>query len=854
MKIRSLCGKLTGTLVSLLKLPFTLSKFVITNPTKAILGLLYGQSQAVNALTKTKVSYFTYPIAVDSPYTLVGYMDGHVETALLHCVHAGLVFNFPNGTYRELHYGQNVNDSRDLVIEYVDSHYPNQWRGWCDPTVIYPNDQPQFDIQLNNWQAQHKVGDMLFIYSPAEKKWQGHIITNNAENKLQKAQTDSCDHLIAEELNALHKDPDYTELTLKKWIRHYKIFGDYTPFCWKGEYEIGDLPDGIDYEVMKTAIFAAWNDTSYVFGRHDSWEMVRWFAEKLHVAGPLSGPLGREWNIGHAVRYLFRLIERTRSLQIPEFSSTEESLTYISNNIQVTFRDIGRELHNFFKGIKKFYKSIENNPNINPAFKFVVRSIFFLLVHCHYLIIGFYSFQRIRNKMHNQVQALGYEQILEHSIATQISGPKQYLGSLINLNSMDERPGSFLAYEQIVAKIPNNYLRFKCKFRQIALPGKLNGEFWAMGFSPSEKTKNNKLAFYIPGTASSLRNTEIEETIATHLVNALEMPVILIAHRLAPGHKWPIPLLDVCQAIEHFYNEYNQPEVTVAGYSSGGLYAVLATLIISYKNIFVQRLILFAPLLDLSREFGCWTQEKHQQFTEYLPPSLSKDQGKLFKLKADAANDKFMSEGSFKEIIRNLFTENYYGNPKQLRSYSPAWFSIQMLSSIKKFPEVKIIIGEHDFFRIETQVFFSKLLAAKKSVKMLVLENENHSVIWQKLYPIYLSQVIPEQRAGQTSETAKKCLFELDVSLRQFCQQSKQIAQELVGEKDENVKASKKKEKEKLFNLSQSYFEKFKSEARDIIIADKFLFFRSAPIINHPVKNADYKEDSPVLRSVTFTG
>jgi acetyl esterase/lipase len=265
----------------------------------------------------------------------------------------------------------------------------------------------------------------------------------------------------------------------------------------------------------------------------------------------------------------------------------------------------------------------------------------------------------------------------------------------------------------------------------------------------------NKITFYIPGTASVTTNAEIELCIGTHLAYALHSSVLIIDHDLAPETPWPFNLIQVCRIIKHFID--NNPKVDeyiLAGFSTGGYFATFIPFILGRLNqekYRFNRLILFAPMED------CGAELRHPQYTEWnerqlaqLPiPSDFKDDpvGKLKILRALIdPKDYFESNfaGLHECLIKDCFPK-YKKQEKGLREVSPLWFDNASFNS-DLFPDTTIIVGQRDCFRIDSELFYAKLKDSNCKVTKIVLPAINHGLIWKSIYPIYLAQPIIRPR------------------------------------------------------------------------------------------------------------
>lgn len=726
------------------------ARYAMNNPITMMISLVLMQARLAQAEDDIQVFYLTYPLNANSTLPLTERADSHIVTAVMHAVHTGLLFALANGTFYELHYGQhkwNKPESNQEVFEYVNSHYPNHWLGNCcncgaDVTENY--NQTELEIWLN----QHSVGDVLFNYLPMIEEWRGYIITNSdREYETKLIDIDSSTYKELDQINHLQKNRpgDISYQTLTNYIRREKLFGPYTPFCWKGHYEIAPLPSYLTYPDAKKIIFEQWNNTKYIFGIHDCWEMIIWFSKEYLKVSPekLGGPLGTYVNSpGHALRNIGKL---------SHWLIYDRNFTHIDP--EDYFNDISDSMENFFDTLKKETRNslhgLANSNLIQFLAKNRYTNILLVLIKLIYFSTPYILFSSlvyaINNKIfrrQNKKNPLYHEvDVFLNWLGKQVSGPKEYHGTLMEGELKSGLP--HMNYQQEVDRIPPAFSKFICQSEQFKFDDPDSNGFFAYLFSPyKQRHPIKEIAFFIPGTASSLHNKAICDTITSHLVNALNMPVIAITHRVAPYHRWPILFYDVYQTIIFFYKKYNEPNLVLTGYSSGGYYATLATLMLSKNKIKVNRLLLFAPLLDISGEFAYKKNQEEKYYKRYIPPELEISYPDYQKIYQDSQQDKLFDDHKFNDIITKCYPNNFLKNPRLLRGCSPAWISISALKNLSYFPETTIITGDLDYFKMDSIIFYKKLVAAKKTCFLFLLPQKKHDVFWIHLFPIYLSQFV----------------------------------------------------------------------------------------------------------------
>lgn len=250
-----------------------------------------------------------------------------------------------------------------------------------------------------------------------------------------------------------------------------------------------------------------------------------------------------------------------------------------------------------------------------------------------------------------------------------------------------------------------------------------------------------KVVFYIPGTAFYMGNTAIDTTTATHLSLALEAPVVCTNHSLGPELPWPHNIDDVCRTIDQYRVDGERPrEISIVGYSSGGLLAVLAALILKKRDLEIKELILLFPLLDLGGEFR---DSDATVIKDFIPPFTQTNASALRNAVTLTRRDRFFDGGErdgkpFAAAIAYGFKEEDRKDLSKLRRYSPAWFKPETL---KELPSIKIITRKTDYFRLEAKIFQENLIAAGQTPTVITLPNEDHAGVWDHLHTVYLTDL-----------------------------------------------------------------------------------------------------------------
>ena len=365
-----------------------------------------------------------------------------------------------------------------------------------------------------------------------------------------------------------------------------------------------------------------------------------------------------------------------------------------------------------------------------------------------------------------------------------------YQGELRRLPSARNNVRS---HQQNVAKITAHYTSFPCNQQETYKVTTSTGELahrLAIPYPSSvassstaltENTGQSEITFYIPGTAFSVENYEIDDLIASHLVNALNTKVMHMDHRKAPHSQWPCQLVDICDSILAYVNEQKQegkqPIINIAGYSSGGLIATLAAIVLQNFGIKVGRLILFAPLLDLGGELRMQPVEPDVEdfakFKPYLPNHFQQNSSNLTPLQQQAKRDTCFTPERFNQFIHTAFGNSELESFENLRNYSPVWFRKECFNP-DIFPQTTIITGENDYFRPDIEVFFERLRDANCNATKIVIPNSDHTLFWNRIFPLYLSQPICKLSDSTEVVPSFESIQAIDATLKKGSSQSSQ--------------------------------------------------------------------------------
>ena len=144
--------------------------------------------------------------------------------------------------------------------------------------------------------------------------------------------------------------------------------------------------------------------------------------------------------------------------------------------------------------------------------------------------------------------------------------------------------------------------------------------------------------FYIPGTAFVARESEFTHMLCSHLCEQTQQQIIVIHPRLAPENKFPIGQDDCFLTFKAFIQSkianIDIKQITLAGYCSGGNFAIQMALSAREEAISIKHLLLISPFVDLSRSHNDYKNIENQDETiseefaawcskMYVPSSIS---------------------------------------------------------------------------------------------------------------------------------------------------------------------------------------------------------------------------------------
>lgn len=338
--------------------------------------------------------------------------------------------------------------------------------------------------------------------------------------------------------------------------------------------------------------------------------------------------------------------------------------------------------------------------------------------------------------------------------------------ALLTLNDAD-----FMVYRNMVSTATSIFPYYPTKQTNVPIKLAKGGHLENRMITSIDNniTVKKSLTIYIPGTASSVENSKIDTMLCSHLASALNSCVIRCHHRLAPENRWPKQLNDIVHAIVQYHNKYQPDNLILTGYSSGGLIAFLACLILKKLNINLHRLVLFCPLMDLSGEFREINPDNFSNYASDLPNEFQSFPTSIYNLQKLKEQDSLFKNpmvNPFSEVICKCFGEKYLQKPKELRFFSPSWFNENMLKQLN-FPATTFIVSEKDYFRIDVEVLYMKMLLAGIQTTKIIIPDSDHTLLWKHIFPIYLAQN-PQHASKETRQSPSKLFQKILVTEEQL--------------------------------------------------------------------------------------
>ena len=155
-----------------------------------------------------------------------------------------------------------------------------------------------------------------------------------------------------------------------------------------------------------------------------------------------------------------------------------------------------------------------------------------------------------------------------------------------------------------------------------------NGTIPLYIYTPME-LKNSAALIYFSGSGFVHGNNKVQDIFCRSLANATCAKIIDVFYRSAPENKYPIGVNDAYVSTRWVFDnasklKIDRNKIGVCGYSSGGNFAALVTIMARNEKLPLLCQILVAPALDLSR-----SMPSHQtKGTGYILDKEKNERGK----------------------------------------------------------------------------------------------------------------------------------------------------------------------------------------------------------------------------------
>ena len=167
--------------------------------------------------------------------------------------------------------------------------------------------------------------------------------------------------------------------------------------------------------------------------------------------------------------------------------------------------------------------------------------------------------------------------------------------------TLTEQRAKVLATASLGTRLFDRYIRIK-NIENTSINGR-HGKIPIRIYRPNEKN-NVPVIVYFHGGGFVQYNLDSHDNVCRRLCKMNEAVVISVDYRLAPEHKFPIPLEDCYDASKWIYENHSnlrieQSEIFIAGDSAGGnLATVVCKLLLKKENIRLAGQILVYPCTD----------------------------------------------------------------------------------------------------------------------------------------------------------------------------------------------------------------------------------------------------------------
>lgn len=188
--------------------------------------------------------------------------------------------------------------------------------------------------------------------------------------------------------------------------------------------------------------------------------------------------------------------------------------------------------------------------------------------------------------------------------------------------------------------------------------------FWLRSYTPPEIASED-IGVYIHGGGWAMGSVDGEDAITRLLSKACKMRMVSVEYRLAPQHKYPVPLDDCIAATKWALNHFSQQKAILLGGSAGGnlAFATALKFIDEGKGSSVQGIVALVPVTIHPSAVPAELKSKYTAYEEHAEHTVNTKSAMEVFLDAYGApaDDKYLSvllHPRLKDLPRTYITES----------------------------------------------------------------------------------------------------------------------------------------------------------------------------------------------------
>lgn len=188
--------------------------------------------------------------------------------------------------------------------------------------------------------------------------------------------------------------------------------------------------------------------------------------------------------------------------------------------------------------------------------------------------------------------------------------------------------------------------------------------FWVRSYTPSEIASED-IGVFIHGGGWAMGSVDGEDAIARLLSKSCKMRMISVDYRLAPQHKYPVPLDDCVTATEWALKNFSQDKAVLIGGSAGGnlAFATALKLIDAGRGSVVQGIVALVPVTVHPNAVPANLKSKYTAYEEHAEHTVNTKSAMeiFFDAYGASSDDKYVSvllHPRLKDLPRTYMTES----------------------------------------------------------------------------------------------------------------------------------------------------------------------------------------------------